>query len=114
MQKFNRQHIYDTAKELTNKGRWGDDDQIGTLNNISPQDIIDAGKLIKKGKVFALGLDLKEKRMRSPESRMATAKPICAMRMMRLTYPVRGRRSGTHFATSFWTTRCTMIFPPQM
>ena len=61
MTKFTRQHIYDTAKELSNWGRWGKNDQLGTLNNITPEDIVNAAKLIKKGKVFALGLDLKEK-----------------------------------------------------
>ena len=61
MTKLTRQDIYDTAKELSNWGRWGDDDQIGTLNNVTPDDVIAAGKLIKKGKAFALGLDLKEK-----------------------------------------------------
>ena len=61
MAKFTRQHIYDTAKELSNWGRWGENDQFGTLNNITPEDIVNAAKLIKKGKVFALGLDLKEK-----------------------------------------------------
>ncbi len=56
----NREAIYKAAKTLSNWGRWGADDQLGTLNNITPQDVIDAGKLIKKGKVFALGLSLKE------------------------------------------------------
>lgn len=58
--KVNRDAIYKAAKELSNWGRWGDDDQIGTLNNITPQDIIGAAGLIKRGKTFALGLDLKE------------------------------------------------------
>ncbi|WP_127088204.1 cyclase family protein [Aquabacter cavernae] len=58
--KVNRAAIYEAAEKLSNWGRWGADDQIGTLNNISPDDIINAGKLIKKGKVFALGLSLKE------------------------------------------------------
>jgi len=56
----NREAIYEAAQKLSNWGRWGADDQLGTLNHISPQDIVDAGKLIKKGKVFALGLSLKE------------------------------------------------------
>ena len=61
MQKFTREDIYRTAKELSNHGRWGEDDQIGTLNNISPEDIVAAAGLVKKGKTFALGLNLKEK-----------------------------------------------------
>ncbi|MEW6122958.1 MAG: cyclase family protein [Pseudomonadota bacterium] len=58
--KVNRAAIYEAAEKLSNWGRWGADDQIGTLNNISPEDVINAGKLIKRGKVFALGLSLKE------------------------------------------------------
>src|ERR1700733_5892981 len=55
-----RQDIYDAAKKLSNWGRWGDDDQIGTLNNITSADIVGAAGLVRKGKVFSLGLSLKE------------------------------------------------------
>lgn len=58
--RVDRAAIEKAASELSNWGRWGEDDQIGTLNNVSPEDIVDAGRLIKKGKVFALGLSLKE------------------------------------------------------
>jgi kynurenine formamidase len=56
----NRTAIYEAAEKLSNWGRWGKDDQIGTLNNVTPEDIVNAAKLIRKGKVFALGLSLKE------------------------------------------------------
>lgn len=56
----NRAAIDEAAKALSNWGRWGAEDQIGTLNTITPQDVIDAGKLIRRGKVFSLGLSLKE------------------------------------------------------
>ncbi len=52
--------IYEAAKKLSNWGRWGADDQIGTLNNIEPSDIVAAAGLIRRGKVFSLGLSLKE------------------------------------------------------
>jgi Putative cyclase len=55
-----RAAIMEAAKKLSNWGRWGKDDQIGTLNHVTPADIINAGKLIKTGRVFALGLSLKE------------------------------------------------------
>ena len=58
--KVDKAAIYEAAKKLSNWGRWGEDDQIGTLNNISAEDVIGAGKLIRKGKVFSLGLSLKE------------------------------------------------------
>lgn len=56
----NRAAIEEAARELSNWGRWGADDQVGTLNNISPADIVAAAGLIRKGKVFSLGLSLKE------------------------------------------------------
>ena len=55
-----RDDIYRTAKELSNWGRWGEDDQIGTLNNVTPEDVVAAGKLIRKGRPFSLALSLKE------------------------------------------------------
>ena len=57
---FGIETIEKAAKDLSNWGRWGADDQIGTLNFVTPADIVAAGKLIRKGKVFALGLSLKE------------------------------------------------------
>ncbi|MGI9426031.1 MAG: hypothetical protein ACR2PA_22840 [Hyphomicrobiaceae bacterium] len=53
-----REAIYKAAEELSNWGRWGSDDQIGTLNLITQDDIINASQLIRKGKTFALGLPL--------------------------------------------------------
>jgi len=57
---FGIEAIEKAAKDLSNWGRWGADDQIGTLNFVTPADIVNAGTLIKKGRVFALGLSLKE------------------------------------------------------
>ena len=48
------------GKQLSNWGKWGRNDELGVLNYIKPQDIVDAAKLIKKGKVFRLGLELDE------------------------------------------------------
>src|SRR5258708_5168766 len=46
-----------SAARGKNWGRWGADDEIGTLNNVSPKDIVNAASLIRKGKVFALALN---------------------------------------------------------
>jgi kynurenine formamidase len=53
-----KQAIAEAHQKLSNWGRWGNDDQIGTLNHITPQDIVAAAKLIRTGKVFALGIPL--------------------------------------------------------
>jgi kynurenine formamidase len=47
--------------ELRNWGRWGADDEIGTLNHVKPEDIVAASRLIKRGKVFSLALPFDDK-----------------------------------------------------
>ncbi|TIO29709.1 cyclase family protein [Mesorhizobium sp.] len=59
--RITRKHVVEAADKLTNWGRWGDDDQIGTLNTVEPADIISAANLVTKGKVFALGIPLNNK-----------------------------------------------------
>ena len=44
------------AERLKNWGRWGDSDEIGTLNHIEPADIVAAAQLVRKGKVMSLAL----------------------------------------------------------
>ena len=41
---------------VRNWGRWGDDDERGTLNLITPDKLVAAGALIRTGKVFDLGI----------------------------------------------------------
>ena len=56
--KVGKEAIAEASKKLSNWGRWGKDDQIGTLNHVSPEDIVKAASLIRTGKVFALGIPL--------------------------------------------------------
>jgi kynurenine formamidase len=46
----------EVGKSLSNWGRWGKDDCIGTLNHITDARRAAAGKLIRTGKLFDLGL----------------------------------------------------------
>jgi hypothetical protein len=46
------------AMQVRNWGRWGADDEIGTLNFITPDTIAAACRLATTGKVFALGIPL--------------------------------------------------------
>ncbi len=41
-----------------NWGRWGDDDELGTLNFITPAKIAESARLVSQGKVFSLQLPL--------------------------------------------------------
>ena len=45
------------SDRLRNWGRWGADDQIGTLNFITPECLVAAAGCVRQGKVFSLGAD---------------------------------------------------------
>ena len=60
MAKLTKADVLKKAEQLKNWGKWGPDDQLGVLNYITPEDIVKAARLVKKGKVFRLGLNLDE------------------------------------------------------
>jgi kynurenine formamidase len=45
-------------EELNNWGKWGDDDERGAANYITPERIVAAGKLIQNGKTFSLAIPI--------------------------------------------------------
>ncbi len=49
--------LADYAEKYKNWGKWGPDDEIGTLNYTKPSDIVTAAQLVKKGKTMSLGLN---------------------------------------------------------
>jgi kynurenine formamidase len=55
--KFDLAHLRTVAENCKNWGRWGPDDEIGTLNFVTPEDVVGAAGLIRKGKNFSLGLN---------------------------------------------------------
>lgn len=46
--------------ELSNWGRWGDDDQLGTLNLITPEKRVKASRLVENGISVSLARDLEK------------------------------------------------------
>ncbi len=50
----------DTVRELSercsNWGRWGPDDELGTLNHIRPDDVVAAARLVRDGRVLSLAI----------------------------------------------------------
>ena len=45
------------SERLKNWGRWGPDDELGTLNHTSPEDIVRAAQLVRRGRVYSLGIN---------------------------------------------------------
>lgn len=41
-----------------NWGKWGDDDQIGTLNHVGPSDVVAAAALVQTGRMVKMGLPI--------------------------------------------------------
>src|ERR1700682_6617916 len=56
--KVGKEAIAEASKKLSNWRRWGKNDMIGTLNHVTPEDIVKAAGLIRTGKGFALGIPL--------------------------------------------------------
>src|SRR6188472_2421977 len=54
---YTRQDLRDAAEKYKNWGKWGPNDEIGTLNFTSAEDIVAATRLVKKGKVISLALN---------------------------------------------------------
>jgi len=46
------------ARKVSNWGRWGPDDEVGTVNFITPEVVRRAAACVKRGDVFSLGLPL--------------------------------------------------------
>ena len=53
----NAELVRQTGKKLSNWGKWGADDEHGTLNYITPDCIVEATRHARKGRVFRLGLN---------------------------------------------------------
>lgn len=48
------------SSRCSNWGRWGADDEIGTLNHIRPADVVAAAALVRDGRSFSLSIPLDE------------------------------------------------------
>ena len=52
--------VEEVARTVNNWGRWGDDDQIGTLNFVTPAVRLGAAACVRTGKAFRLALPLSQ------------------------------------------------------
>jgi kynurenine formamidase len=59
--KITREDVDAAAERLKNWGKWGPDDELGTLNYTTPDDIVKAAGLVKKGRVMSLALNFDNK-----------------------------------------------------
>ena len=50
--------VLEKSKQYRNWGRWGAEDQLGTMNLVTEEKIAAASRLVRRGKVFSLALPL--------------------------------------------------------
>jgi hypothetical protein len=55
--KITRQDLREAAEKYKNWGKWGPQDEIGTLNYTSAEDVVAAARLVRQGKVISLALN---------------------------------------------------------
>jgi kynurenine formamidase len=93
---FGLSHLREVAERCKNWGRWGDDDEIGTLNFVTPERLVEAAKLVKQGRRFSLGLNFDRK---GPQSGLWGNRfnPIHLM-LATGTDAVAGRQGGLRYA----------------
>jgi len=65
------------ALQVRNWGKWGPDDELGTLNYITPACITAAARLVTRGKVFALGIPLQREGPQSGTRQRCTWPSSC-------------------------------------
>ena len=49
------------SARCSNWGRWGPDDQLGTLNHIRPEDVVAAAALVRTGRTFSLAIPVDDR-----------------------------------------------------
>ena len=55
--KLKMKDVEAAAERLKNWGKWGKDDHVGTLNYTTPDDIVKAAQLVKRGQVISLAIN---------------------------------------------------------
>jgi len=50
-----------TPIQSCHKSKWGPNDQVGAINNITSANVLDAAKLVKRGKAIRLGIETNSK-----------------------------------------------------
>src|SRR5919201_1530112 len=80
--KLTRDDLRAAAEKYKNWGKWGADDEIGTLNYTSPEDIVAAARLVRQGKVISLALNFDHQGPQGAKSKYSTPGRINPLHVM--------------------------------
>jgi kynurenine formamidase len=62
--------------ELSNWGRWGDDDQLGALNLITPAKRVEAARLVQTGRTASMARPIEMQVLEDPDAASANRRPV--------------------------------------
>ena len=62
--------------ELSNWGRWGDDDQLGAVNLITPVKRVEAARLVESGRTVSMARAMTIERLENPDEASANRPPV--------------------------------------
>ncbi len=82
MKKVTRDDLAIAAERFKNWGKWGPDDEIGTLNYTQPEDIVRAASLVQKGKVISLALNFDQNGPQGAKSKYPSMGRINPLHLM--------------------------------
>ncbi len=74
-----KEHVDAATRDCSNWGKWGPDDEIGTLNYITPEDVVAAAQLVRRGQTFALSIPLDNTGPQEPNRFTRRFNPIHTM-----------------------------------
>ena len=60
-EKYTMNDVKELSQKYKNWGKWGPNDQLGTLNYITPEKVVEAAKLVKQGKSISLAIPFDDK-----------------------------------------------------
>jgi kynurenine formamidase len=84
------------GRQLSNWGRWGPEDEKGTVNLITPDRLVAATRLVRKGEIFDLGIPLDSDGPQPPG-----AMRINPVHLMRVTGHGQNNPGGFHWTDDY-------------
>jgi hypothetical protein len=71
--------VRELSKRYSNWGRWGADDELGTLNHVTKADVVEAARLVKTGRIVGMGLPIDDEGPQSGGGGFGRFNPIHLM-----------------------------------
>ena len=76
VKKVTAEEVQEILASVSNWGRWGEDDELGTLNLITPAKRVAAAGLVETGRVVSMARAMTVERLDEPDQASANRRPV--------------------------------------